>query len=289
MSTVTATPTIAKSSAAPSRRRLLVFPREHGAWGLLFVPLLTGALAAIHSDSHFVPLALFAVAAFALFCLRTPVESLLGTSPIRAHDEAERALAWTWVRIYGAVAVLALAQLFHSGYWRGLGLIGAAAALAFSLQVLLRKLSRRLRLISQVVGAAGLTSTAAAAYYLATGRLDLSALVLWALNFVFAAGQLQYVHLRIHENRWDTFIERLEAAPGFFAMQLLLMLAVDFAVFARFLPILTILVILPALWRGFYWYFEGAKPLDVHRLGWQEMRQGALFGVLLILAFRLNI
>ena len=33
------------SAAEQTRRRAMVVPREHGAWGLLFVPLFTGFVA----------------------------------------------------------------------------------------------------------------------------------------------------------------------------------------------------------------------------------------------------
>ena len=62
------------------RARALIVPREHGAWGLLLVPLVTGAGVAFRESTHVVPAVLLLLATLALFWLRTPVESLLGTS-----------------------------------------------------------------------------------------------------------------------------------------------------------------------------------------------------------------
>src|ERR1039458_4845031 len=42
----------AASAAQRARRRALIVPREHGAWGLLLVPLFTGVAAACVHDGH---------------------------------------------------------------------------------------------------------------------------------------------------------------------------------------------------------------------------------------------
>jgi len=53
----------------------MVVPREHGAWGMLLVPLATGAVVAAKSAINGSALALFIMAAMSLFWLRTPLES----------------------------------------------------------------------------------------------------------------------------------------------------------------------------------------------------------------------
>lgn len=274
--------------ASAARRRLLVFPREHGAWGMLFVPLATGAAVAYRHGAPVSPLALLVAAAFTLFCLRTPVEALLGASPVRACGAADRSFVATWATIYAAIAALALASLFLAGYARGLLTLGAAALLAFSVQAVLRKLGRSFRIASQMVGAVGLTSTAAAAYWVVAGRLDAIPFALWAMNFAFAAGQVHYVQVRIHQVRPDGLRARLRAAPGFLLGQLVLLFAVDAAAAFRLVPWLAVVAVLPVLARGFYWYLEPARPLDVHRLGRHELAHAIAFGLLLIAAFRIS-
>jgi hypothetical protein len=37
------------------RRRALILPREHGAWGLLLVPMITGAGVAFRESDHVLP------------------------------------------------------------------------------------------------------------------------------------------------------------------------------------------------------------------------------------------
>ena len=73
----------------------MVVPREHGAWGMMLVPLATGAVVALRTSMNGGALTLFIVAAMSLFWLRTPVESWLGTSAIKAQGAEERSLVMT--------------------------------------------------------------------------------------------------------------------------------------------------------------------------------------------------
>ena len=50
---------------------------------------------------------------------------------------------------------------------------------------------------AQIIGAIGLTSTAAGAYYVASGTLDRTAVLLWIANWLFAADQIHFVQTRI--------------------------------------------------------------------------------------------
>ena len=66
---------------------LPIFPREHGAWGMLLIPLGTAAGVAGRWD---VPLTLFLAAVLALFLLRVPAETLFHSSPLRRGDQLRR-------------------------------------------------------------------------------------------------------------------------------------------------------------------------------------------------------
>src|SRR4051812_3243656 len=113
--------------AAPARQRSLIVPREHGAWGILLVPLVTGASIGLLQGGSAAGLAPLSIAALALFWLRTPVESWSGTSVIRARAPQEIALVRNAVLVLGAVSLGALVWLFWSGRNRSLLWIGCAA------------------------------------------------------------------------------------------------------------------------------------------------------------------
>ena len=110
-----------QEKARRERRRALILPREHGAWGLLLVPVITGAGLAFRESSHILPVLRLLVAALALFWLRTPVESLLGTSVMRAQTKDERMLVAAVIAGLGAIAALVLSALLWNWQNRSCG------------------------------------------------------------------------------------------------------------------------------------------------------------------------
>jgi hypothetical protein len=268
-----------------TRRRAMIVPREHGAWGLLLVPLFTGVVAGFAPEHRIWALLQFTLMALSLFLLRTPLESLLGTGAIAARTSDERWTALLASAGLGFLSSACLLSLMWNGQYPGLWLLGAATAGSFLLQAVLRKLSRSTRMISQIVGALGLTCTAPAAYYIGTGRLDMRAFVLWIANWIFAGNQIHFVQLRIHAARANTFTEKFERGGFFFVAQAALLTLLLFASHWMIVPPLAILAFLPAIVRGLVWFFRKAETLNVKGLGWSEMKHGIAFGVLLAIAF----
>ena len=192
---------------------------------MLLVPLATGALVGRPVGGGVVAVLLLAAAALGLFCARTPLEAWLGISPWRAQNPRERRFIPHFILIYSSVSLGALALLLRQIRFHGLFLVGAAAAIAFLGQAILKSRGRQARMAAQLVGSIGLTASAAAAYYVASGRLDTTALVIWAANWVFAANQILYVQARIRSARATTFEDRLAQAKGFILGEFLMALA----------------------------------------------------------------
>lgn len=279
--------TAVQNNVPNARIRAMVIPREHGAWGILFVPLVTGAAVGIHGFGAAGMVTLLAVVALSLFWLRTPVESLFGAGPMRAQTDAETHAVFTAIAVLGSLAAISLSTLFLMGARKGLVTIGIVSAAAFVLQAGLKKLGRRFYMAAQMIGSIGLTSTAAAAYYVATGRLDATAFALWAANWLFAGNQIHFVQLRIHAARLGTMRDKLHRGAKF-AVGQLFMSAILFAGWrTHYLPLLAALAFAPVLFRGLQWYFTGPRPLAVRRLGWTEMAHAVGFGLLLIAGFLL--
>src|SRR6516165_4755259 len=125
------------------RMRTMVVPREHGAWGMMLVPLVTGAVVALRTGINGGSLTLFILAAMTLFWLRTPVESWLGVSSIKAQTDDERSIVLKVMVITGALAVASIAGLLASGHNRGLLVIGAIAGFSLALQAVVKKRGRK--------------------------------------------------------------------------------------------------------------------------------------------------
>jgi hypothetical protein len=294
--------------AHPDRRRALILPREHGAWGLLLVPMVTGAGIAVHETTHIVPFLLLLTSALALFWLRTPVESLLGTSVMRAQTDEERDLVKLVIAGLGAAAALSLAALLWAGRNPALWLIGGAAAAAFLGQAFLKSMSKQsprlsrnsqaapppskesiqnLRMLSEMVGTIGLTLSAPAAYYVMTGKLGLTAGMLWFANLLFAGDQIHYVQFRIHTARVEGLRAKLAHGRGFAIGQALMTAALTIACLSRLMPAIASVAFAPLLFRGWFYFVQDPKPLVVRRLGWNELTHAIAFCVLFIGAFAL--
>ena len=122
------------------------------------MPLVTGGCVGLLHGQRLAWLALFIVTAVAFFCLRTPLEVWLESSPLRARTDEEREVVVLSMVVYATLGGLALAVLLLAGDAHALLALGAVAVAAFLAQSLLRKMERRLRLVAQLVGCIGLTS-----------------------------------------------------------------------------------------------------------------------------------
>ena len=277
---ITELPTLSRA-----RLRSLIVPREHGAWGMLLMPLASGAAVGLLRGGHIAALPLLVVATLAIFWMRTPVESCLGTSPLRAQSAEERSSVMRAARALAAIASIALAGLFWGGQNSDLFWLGVIAGLAFLLQTGLKKLGRKTRVLAQIVGAMGLTSTAPAAYCVVLRRVDGSALLLWLTNWLFAVNQIQFVQLRIHSTRVLGFTQKVVCGGVFLVTQVAVAAMLLLMWRARMLPGLVLLAFVPALLRSLAWFLRASGPLMVRRLGWTELGQAITFATLLVIGF----
>jgi heme exporter protein D len=252
---------------------------------MLLVPLVVGAAAGNPHGKRIVWVLLFAAVALGLFCLRTPVEAKLGISALRPQNDGERRLIYYSIYIYSSLAVSALAVLMLWAHAYGLLLLGAAAAIAFLLQAVLKQLGRETRMNAQWTGAIALSSTAAGAYYLATGHFGATAVIIWLANWLFAANQIHFVQLRIHSARAVTPREKLHLGRGFLLHQAGSLLLLGLIWRAGWLPGLILVAFGPLFVRGFAWFLESSRPLQVNRLGVSELHYAIVFGMFFIAGY----
>jgi len=233
------------------------------------------------------PLAPLSIAALALFLLRTPVESWMGTTPARARTQDEVALVRNAAVVLAVVSLIALIWLFWSGRNPDLLWIGAAAGAAFISQTVVKRAGRSARTAAQMVGAAGLTLVAPAAYYAVTGHLNGDAWSLWIANLLFALNQIQFVQLRIRAAHTMKSSEKLFMGRGFLGAQILVMVLLALACADYLFRWYAAMAFLPVLFRGFAWFVSESNPLAIRALGKRELMHAGGFGVLLVLGFRL--
>jgi len=114
------------------------------------------------------------------------------------------------------------------GLASGLLQIGAIAAAAFALQAFVKRFGRAGRMPAQVIGAIGLTSTSAGAYFVSIGKLDHVAFALWLANWLFAGDQIHFVQVRIRGSRLADAPAKVRQGYGFLGGQVLLLLVIGF-------------------------------------------------------------
>jgi 4-hydroxybenzoate polyprenyltransferase len=263
--------------------RLLV-PREHGTWGLLLLPLISGAIIGYRTPSASLQPALwFLLTALSAFMIYQPLESFLGVSLIKARSQRQERIAIISVIVLAVITTAGVLELFR---WRRglLPVFGLAALGCFVLRILLGS-SRPMRVPRQLIGALGLSSTAPGAYYAVTGSIDWTSMLLWLASWLFAAGQIEYVHLRISTAQVRSLRQKLRSSLTVCLLHLLMIGVSIPAALAGFAPLLLALAFVPSVIRLSIWLVTPWRPLGVHILGVSELLQGLLFNILLIGAF----
>jgi hypothetical protein len=153
-------------------------------------------------------------------------------------------------------------------------------------QALLKKLGRRARMLSEIVGTIGLTSSAPAAYYVITGKFGATGWMLWLANVIFAGNQIHYVQLRIHSAKIAGLRAKFAHGWAFAAGQIIMTVALTLACLSGLMPAAASVAFAPLMFRGWFYFVQKPAPLLVRRLGWSELSQAVVFCVLFIATFR---
>jgi hypothetical protein len=260
----------------------LRLPAEHGAWGILLVPLVTAAVVA---GAWNLPLATVAAAALALFLLRGSLE---------AHGTLRAMAAPAHLTLAVVAAGSGAALLVHWRRWELLWLAAMAAALYLVQLWLIRRhwkqAEEKRSLPAEIIGTALLTLVAPAAWIAARGRLDSTGALVWLLNFLFFAGGVLYVKYRVrgllaHRN-FAGVAERVGFAWPVFTYHLLLVVFLLAATLAETLSLAVLVAFLPGVLRALALALQLGRRFPIRRLGWTEVAHAVAFAGLLILALR---
>ena len=173
------------------------------------------------------------------------------------------------------------------GHAYGLLLLGAAAAIAFLCELVLKQLGWATRLNAPLTGAMALSSFAAGAYYLATGHFGPTAFIIWLANWLFAGQPNSFRStsnsFRARQRPGKTFTRE---KASFFTKPLPASSGIDLA--SRMAPGLILMAFGPLFTQGFSWFL--ASPVfQVHRLGINEMLYAIAFGMIFIAGFHFPI
>ena len=268
-------------SGKPARRpasgksEWLCLPREHGAWGMLLFPFVSGALLAGNMTPAILPALLAAVA---VFVARAPIVILL-----RKRPEAPAARRTLWL----AAAVLAVC-----GTWllfvvpaAWLAFLGATGSLLVVVHVRAVIRGRQHAVPLQLAGAAGLTLSGALAYLSGGRQPDMILLLLWLAQTVHYTGSVLKIHAVIEGRKQKSVVTmdrpRKRGAAVWVGVQLAFAAAFCIGGFV----LLGIALLIPCLLHGFDLLTiddPRKRKTPLRTVGFRELGISAAFSALVV-------
>ena len=262
-----------------SLRSTLKLPKEHGAWAMLYVPFVLGTAVAGRVNW---PVLLLLLSATAAFISR---ESLLvyWRARARGRDATEAGKALLIYLALAAAFGLPLILAFELFWLIPLGGIGAALLLINGRQA--ARMEER-ETMSEIMAIAGLTMTAPAAYYAASGRWELTAFWLWLLSALYMASSVFYIKLRVYRLNPRKQAEQRLALRSCAFYHSFLIVALPALIVAGSLSLIAFIAFAPALVRTFWGMLAPKSKVNLTRAGILEIVYSLIFLVCAALGFR---
>jgi uncharacterized membrane protein len=245
-------------------RSTLYLPKEHGSWGMFFIPLLLGLIVGGEWHGGCV---LFIGAATAAFLAREPF--MAAWRGWRRKTDSGRATRT--VAAYGTAAIALGAPLLADNPW--LAALGAAGAALYvwHAEAAMRGEGRSAGVELLVIATSMLT--APAAYYVGTGRLDGLALTLWLATFGYFASTVFYVKMRLTAARARSEAVKAKARRECVAAHAALALGI------AALPVIVALGYVPAIIRAGWYAARPTAEANLKQIGWTEVVLSLVFFV----------
>jgi hypothetical protein len=259
-------------------RAQLRLPKEHGAWAMLYVPFVLGLLVAGQLSW---PVPLLLLATTAVFISR---ESLLVWWRARQRGRAAQKEGQL-LALYFALAALSGVPLLLVWrlYWLvPLGLIGLLLLIVNGKQG--AQLEER-SLGNELLAIGGLTLTAPAAYYAASGLWDDTALWLWLLSALYFASSVFYIKLRVYRLNPRKQVEQRRAWRSCALYHAFLLAALLALWLTANLSLFAVIAFAPVLARTAWSLFKPVTQVNLRRAGFLEIGYSIIFLVCLTLSF----
>jgi nitrous oxidase accessory protein len=257
-----------------------IIPKEHGAWAVLFVPMLVGASIAGEFTLNVLFLALATLGVFLSYVpAQTLLREWLNTSPVPERVRSAK----FWAVAYLGAAALFMLPLFFQNLWWLLG-IGTLSVIAFLADfILTRHYSKTV--LSDLISVLGLTLSAPAAYYTITGRLDQTAAMLWLMNFLFFGSGIVYVHTKLRAAAMKksdfSFHEKLRLGRLNLIYHFAVLAIVAILAAKNFTPLFAIVAFVPMIIHAIYGTLKLSNTVRFKNLGLILLLHSLIFALLL--------
>jgi hypothetical protein len=255
-------------------------PKEHGAWALLYGPFLLVVAASGRFEWR---LLVLLAAVTGLFLAHEPLSKLVRSS--RFPVSKERVLYWKgWLSLYLLTALFS--GLFLVWYFRLWLLIpfGLATTLIFILHLVLVGRRKERGLWGELVGAAGLTSTAPATCYVLEQDWETTCWLLWLLTFLYFTSGIFYVKMRVSQSiKVREHRKRVSHSVAYHTCLCVGLLLLTW--FGR-IPHLLFFAYVPITIRSITGLFAREEKLNIRRIGYTELAHTVLFVALFVVFWR---
>jgi hypothetical protein len=250
----------------PSRPAAPAMPREHGAWGILLVPFISAVAVAGEFN---LPVVLLLGSILSFYMART--------------SWLKRDMQWT-VRLLVLSVILAAPLVLA---WR---LVWLPVFAVVALPLAARKTEHGLAM--QLASITGLTLTAPAAWYVATGDLDERAAILWLLNALYFVGGVFHVKMHIaaavRRVPLTTLGDRFRSGARNLGYHVGALVAVGGLAAGGWVPVTVLAGFGVALGRALAATMMLSPQLRIKRLGWSEVVVSLVFMVFIVAALRME-
>lgn len=257
-----------------------LIPREHGAWAMWLLPFIIGAVAAANWTSA---TWLLLLACLLIFAARTAFGSAIRMRrrnrtifikcALTGVAESLLALMCVWPLVTGNRTLL---------------LLGAAALVLFMVDLLWIKDRSERTVSAEILGVAGFTLTAPAAYIVSGGESNSSALILWLVSFGFFAGSIVHVKLRLARlsgkpNHRAQLYERWAVVYVIAIVVVTILLSIF-----RWAPGWLVVAFAPWMVHILWEAFNVRPQKNIYRVGWTLVAHSLFFAGMVSLIFALN-
>jgi hypothetical protein len=267
------------ASSAP----VILFPREHGAWGMLIVSFVSGAILAGPPSWAIIPAALTVLL---LFLAREPLVVLGRQALVWKETHSETATARRLLVIYTAALALSGASLLTAmplAYAFG---IGVPMALLMALSVLMTVRNRQRAVWLQVLIAGGLNASCLVAWLATHPQLTEKPLWLWALATAQSLSAILLVHARLDAKLSTRRDRPANPNPAALAVHLaLLVAAATLTAFGNWKP--AVPLALCGAWHTAEWNaLRRPESLNtpLKKVGWRALSLSIAYSILVLAA-----
>ena len=244
-------------------------PREHGAWAMWIVPMLSAALTTHFSLSFLLLFLCFAL----LYVVHHPIVMLVKRRANSQSDGKKFVLA---VGVPAIVLGNALILIYDLPWLVLFGML-ELALFVFSVKAFVDKEQRTFA--NELTIVAALTLSAPASYYTITHAVDRRAVMLYILNFLFFGSSVFYVKMRIEFLRtkgfWRSEAEKARSMTVAYHVVLVAVILLMSAM--KSVNILVLLGFLPMLVQVTVGIFSKNTRMNFTRLGIALIVQSVVF------------